>query len=334
MRSYRIGRADFPIADGRGAALSGTRWSAKGSAVVYTADSVGTAMMELFVHQPPNARQFMKMGTFEFPDTAIDQVNLTSISPDDDWAPTQKIGETWLGKQATAVLKVPSALVNGGWIYLLNPAHPDFAAFGIVIDDVSFEDTPTRLLKPGRSLDLKGLPGVKLETWNGLIDLQGRPLTSGGEAKARIEVRGLEHDLLAYLRAQPHMLLSLSPRDFERAMGAYYEDRGWRVELTPASKDGGKDLIIAKADEAGKRICYVECKRYDRDNPVSVGIIRQLWGVVDKDSVTSGIVATTSFFTKGAKAESQEKRMAHRMALYDYDALTAMLSATVGDAPR
>jgi HJR/Mrr/RecB family endonuclease len=134
------------------------------------------------------------------------------------------------------------------------------------------------------------------------------------------------------IRADPEQLLRLSPREFEEAMAAFYEDRGWQVQLTPERKDGGKDLIIVKSDEAGRRMCYVECKRYARDHPVSVGIIRELWGVVDKDNATSGIVAATSYFTKGAREESQSIRMAHRMALYDYDALVTMLRSTIGGA--
>ncbi|MGM4915421.1 restriction endonuclease [Rhizobium ruizarguesonis] len=333
MRSYRIGRAHLPIATGQGAAKFGGRWNPVGSAVIYTADSGATAMMELFAERSPDTSLPLRMATFEYPDTAIDQIDLANTALDDT-AASLAIGQRWLDANASAVLKVPSRRVNGGYLYLINPAHPDFPAFEIVSDELLFEEMPTPILKADRSLGLIGLPGVQLDNWTGLVDLQGRPLTSGGKAKALIEVQALEGDLLARLRADPRELLRLSPREFERAMAAFYEDLGWQVQLTPERKDGGKDLIIAKADEAGTRMCYVECKRYALHKPVSVGIIRELWGVVDKDNATSGIVAATSYFTKGARAESQSARMAHRMALYDYDALVAMLRSTIGGARR
>ena len=39
---------------------------------------------------------------------------------------TQLLGDTWLRKMETAVLKVPSAIIDMEYNYLLNPAHPDF----------------------------------------------------------------------------------------------------------------------------------------------------------------------------------------------------------------
>ena len=38
----------------------------------------------------------------------------------------RKIGQDWLERRSTAVLKVPSAVVIEEWNYLLNPQHPDF----------------------------------------------------------------------------------------------------------------------------------------------------------------------------------------------------------------
>jgi len=37
----------------------------------------------------------------------------------------QAIGDGWLVSQASAVLRVPSAVVLGEFNYLLNPFHPD-----------------------------------------------------------------------------------------------------------------------------------------------------------------------------------------------------------------
>jgi RES domain-containing protein len=38
----------------------------------------------------------------------------------------QTLGDEWLARGETAVLKVPSAIVTEEWNYLLNPLHADF----------------------------------------------------------------------------------------------------------------------------------------------------------------------------------------------------------------
>jgi len=39
---------------------------------------------------------------------------------------TQKIGDEWISDMETAVLKVPSSIIDMEYNYLINPLHPDF----------------------------------------------------------------------------------------------------------------------------------------------------------------------------------------------------------------
>jgi RES domain-containing protein len=39
-----------------------------------------------------------------------------------------RYGDDWIAAQDHLVLAVPSAIIAGEWKYLINPAHPDFAA--------------------------------------------------------------------------------------------------------------------------------------------------------------------------------------------------------------
>ena len=51
--------------------------------------------------------------------------------PPSDWrsdtppASTQAIGDAWVKRGATAILRVPSVIVPVEYNYLINPAHPD-----------------------------------------------------------------------------------------------------------------------------------------------------------------------------------------------------------------
>jgi hypothetical protein len=50
----------------------------------------------------------------------------------------------------------------------------------------------------------------------------------------------------------------------------------------------------------------VDAKRNRRDRPVGVGVVRQLYGVVEAMKTSAGLLATTSFFSPDAK-QFQEK---------------------------
>jgi len=97
--------------------------------------------------------------------------------------------------------------------------------------------------------------------------------------------------------------------------------------LTPASKDGGKDIYAAKKDHLGTFLYIVECKKYAPDNPVGVALVRQLNGVLHAEQATAGILATTSFFTSGAK--QFQETVAFQISLKDYFGIQGWLNAVL-----
>ncbi len=123
--------------DGEGARRYGGRWNPRGTAVVYTAESLSLSALELLVHSdadllPSNFVAF----EVTIPDTLpIERIELTALP--DRWreipAPLElaALGAAWLSAQKTAVLAVPSAVVPQEGNVLLNPAHPDFAQLSI-----------------------------------------------------------------------------------------------------------------------------------------------------------------------------------------------------------
>jgi RES domain-containing protein len=67
----------------------------------------------------------------EVPDTVKKEIIKLSDLPS-DWREfaqmplTQSIGENWLSKAQTAILQVPSSIIEEEVNYLINPQHPDF----------------------------------------------------------------------------------------------------------------------------------------------------------------------------------------------------------------
>ena len=135
---WRIVSANFKdkAYAGDGARIHGGRWNSKGVAVVYTADSLALASIEMIVNLPaPKLLQkYVRISA---------QIDLDLISDLSgavlpvDWASrpispsTRVIGDRWVKEQSSAVLRLPSIVVPDEFNYLLNPVHPDFAKIEI-----------------------------------------------------------------------------------------------------------------------------------------------------------------------------------------------------------
>lgn len=119
--------------DGEGAGVEGGRWNSPGTPVVYTSQSAALAALELLVHLGRGsilAAYVLIPCTFD--DAVVSQVDRTLLPK--NWrsypAPPdlQLIGDQWVKSGASAVLEVPSAVIETDSNYLLNPRHPDFRA--------------------------------------------------------------------------------------------------------------------------------------------------------------------------------------------------------------
>ncbi len=142
---------------------------------------------------------------------------------------------------------------------------------------------------------------------------------------AIITLSPINDKVLQYLSENPQALYELSDRQFEEVMAEIYSRLGYKVELTKATRDGGKDIIIRKPEILGDFIYYVECKKYSKNNPVGVGIVRDLTGIISMDKVNGGIIATTSYFSKDARKLIKDKNLDYQIQLHNFDKIKAML---------
>ncbi|HKP37982.1 MAG TPA: restriction endonuclease [Pyrinomonadaceae bacterium] len=122
--------------------------------------------------------------------------------------------------------------------------------------------------------------------------------------------------LIEKLKQQPDDIFRISPRQFEEVIADLLADMGMEVELTPATRDGGKDILAYMKTEIGKFLCLVEAKQHNRNRPVGVGLVRALFGKLKDHSATSAMLVTTSRFARPAK-EFQERHK-YQLSLKDY----------------
>ena len=142
----RLAREAF---DGEGARVAGGRWNSPGTPVVYTSESASLAALEMLVHF---GRDAMPPGyvliSCEFDESRVMRLDRRRLPR--DWrsypAPSelQAIGDDWVRVGKSAVLEVPSAVIDLDSNYLLNPRHRDFRS--IRIGDAKAFDFDPRLL--------------------------------------------------------------------------------------------------------------------------------------------------------------------------------------------
>lgn len=149
-----------------------------------------------------------------------------------------------------------------------------------------------------------------------LLGPDGKPASPSDEQDITLSVQQVTTELLTRLAHEPQLLHSLHPRKFEEVIAELFDRNGFEVTLTAASNDGGVDMYVVKQSGYGTLLYLVECKKYRPDRPVGVGIVRQLYGVVEAHNATAGIVAATSHFTRGAQTLAE--KLQYRLSLHDF----------------
>jgi RES domain-containing protein len=134
LLTYRISQTKYAH-DRKGSGIDG-RWNSAGQYVIYTGGSLALSCLEKLAHSVGTSLQSGDFSVIIIEVPARLQVAEITISHlvklNEQWARvinypiTQQLGDEWLRNMETAVLKVPSAIIDLEYNYLLNPAHPDF----------------------------------------------------------------------------------------------------------------------------------------------------------------------------------------------------------------
>lgn len=161
-----------------------------------------------------------------------------------------------------------------------------------------------------KALGIEALPTI--------LGPDGHALTSSDAALRKVEIvtSGISDALIKKLAANPELMYSVSPRQFEELVADLYSREGYEVELTPVSRDGGVDIYAVQRTSFGSFLTLIDCKRYRKDRPVEVDLVRKLYGTVEAQDASVGVLATTSHFTRGAKAFQRDLKF--RIGLQDF----------------
>jgi RES domain-containing protein len=139
MKVYRLTKSKHQNdLSGKGAELAGGRWNNKGIPVIYTCSSRALCTAEIAAHTPFGLipRDYALV-TLAIPDDiAFYEVKLHELPQ--GWsafphpASTKNLGDELLTNAHNLVIKVPSAVVQGDYNYLINPHHKSIAKVSIL----------------------------------------------------------------------------------------------------------------------------------------------------------------------------------------------------------
>ncbi|HUO85405.1 MAG TPA: RES family NAD+ phosphorylase [Thermoanaerobaculia bacterium] len=120
--------------DGEGARRSGGRWNSPGRALIYTSSTLSLAVLEIFVH----LRNKEILSAYSVIPARVPAGLIQDLGDlPENWrtypAPPalQLLGDAWIESGSSAALRVPSAIVESEYNYLLNPAHGRFGEIEI-----------------------------------------------------------------------------------------------------------------------------------------------------------------------------------------------------------
>ncbi len=133
MRVFRICKEKYGTdLSGTGARLAGGRWNSKGVPLVYSSTTRALAALEVAVHLPLGLKPVgYVIVTIEISEKSKVQEINHKILPD-NWSQippsrsTQIIGDSFYYEQESLLLRVPSAIIQGEFNFLINPSFHSF----------------------------------------------------------------------------------------------------------------------------------------------------------------------------------------------------------------
>lgn len=132
MIVYRLTKGKYKNQiSGFGAELNGGRWNSKGRSLVYTSESRALCTAEIAVHIPLGiipTNYYLQ--SIKIPKSSVQKIEVSSL--DKKWKnfphdnSTKIFGDKFIVENNSLTLKVPSAVIQDEFNYLINPKHKKF----------------------------------------------------------------------------------------------------------------------------------------------------------------------------------------------------------------
>lgn len=118
-------------------------------------------------------------------------------------------------------------------------------------------------------------------------------------------------------------ILNLKPIEFEWIIEELYRKLGYDTVWTPATRDGGKDIIASIKREDGVEHVYVECKLYKTTKLTNI-YVNNFVNIINNDKINRGVIYCTGYVNK--KLHQIDKRI----TILPLDNICTLLNAHLG----
>lgn len=118
--------------------MYGGRWNSKGYPMLYTSSTRALAALEVLVHMPVNNVKFMDFSliSISLPENSLEEIKYNVIKKEMQEnglnSSFKSIGDDWIKRNSSLLLKVPSVVINEEFNFLVNPIHRDFGKVKIL----------------------------------------------------------------------------------------------------------------------------------------------------------------------------------------------------------
>jgi HJR/Mrr/RecB family endonuclease len=126
-------------------------------------------------------------------------------------------------------------------------------------------------------------------------------------------------------------IYSIDPRKFEELVAELLDRDEFKVQITPKTRDGGRDIFAYKESDLGTHLFLVECKRYAAHRKIGLDIVQRLHGVRDDDRASAAVIVTTAGFSPDAKKFEEKNK--HLLSLRDGTYLQGWIDRVVKTGP-
>ncbi|UTW62865.1 restriction endonuclease [bacterium SCSIO 12741] len=124
------------------------------------------------------------------------------------------------------------------------------------------------------------------------------------EEEELIQVVDNTKNLIKSIYEDHNLLQVIEPRKFEEIIAELLYSKGFEVNLTKQTKDGGYDILAIQQIGGFPIKFLVECKRYKKN--IGIDIIRSFCDVIRHEQANKGIIFTTSYFSKDSQKRKSE----------------------------
>jgi len=217
------------------------------------------------------------------------------------------------GELVSAVRSITTTLACGDM-------HPGFAPLLELLETIpGWDELRTEVAR--RFLLARSMPEVR--SWDGI-----RALADLFDAELDVEATDgdyFDQRFIDYLSRNTSDLTAISWRQLECLAAEFFSRSGYDVQLGPGRKDGGVDVKAIRTGLLGPELVVVQCRRQGAGRPVGLDAVRAFWSVVQDDTATRGLIATTSRLTRGARTYCEARR--YRLSAAEADNVRAWISS-------